>query len=827
MHRHSSHDWLNQQINPTRIMLAYAVFAALWIIASGAFLTFTIQDQYLQAWIEIGKGLLFVVVTSVLLNRVLTWHQTRIKRLTHLYAALSQCNQAIVHCVSEQELFPKICQAAVSHDGIRMAWIGMVDQASGQVRPAASCGQGEEYLREVRITTNLAEPWGRGPVGTAVNENRPVWCQDFKSEPMLTPWHEQGRQYGFGASAVLPLHRGGLPVGVFCLYAGRTHAFDSTAHHLLTEMAQDISFALDRFEQEEAHKRIEQQARGTQLLMQHFLDNMPGAVYIKDSGLRVLLANRGFQTLFGLDPAEMIGKTNREIFSDDLGAKISQDDMRVLASGKAETVFEEYQGRRFESTKFVIEDEAGGQLLGGITLDVTQRHLLMARQQALLELNELGAQFPEKDFLNHGLGIAQKLTVSGVSFLRFISDEPKTDELVTWSQNAGEICGLADYPITETGAWAECLREKRTVVINNSGEHLQTNGLPDSGTLPARLVLVPVIEEGSVRMILGAGHKEFDYDEADVITLQLIGNDLWRVARRNRVEAAMQQQLAELKGLNQQLEETHNQLVQSEKMAAIGQLSAGIAHEINNPISFIQSNFSSLSGYLDDLLAIDAAYSEIERKHGAQLPQAFEQVQQIKNSVGHDFIVGDLRQLIEESREGMERVRKIVQDLRNFSRVGETGWQWADLHQGINSTMNIVRSVIREEVELVCEFGELPLVRCLPAQLNQVFLNLLVNGAQAIAGAGRVMVRTGCEGDRVWVEIVDSGSGIAPENMKRLFEPFFTTKPVGQGTGLGLSLSWSIVQRHGGKIEVDSNSGQGTVFRVILPVDSQTVPEIN
>lgn len=825
MNRQPSHEWLDKQISPVRIVLAYAVFAALWIVLSGVFLTFSVNDQVIQGYIETGKGLLFVLVTSGLLYRALKWDQARIQRLTHLYAALSQCNQAIVHCDNEEELYRKVCRAAVFHGGIKMAWIGRVDCASGQVLPVASYGDGEGYLRDIRITINQNEPWGRGPVSMAIHENRPVWCQNFKKDPTLTPWHERARNHEFGGIATLPLHRKGVPVGVFCLYTEKAGAFDPAVCNLLTEMAHDISFALDRFELEAAHKRIEQQAHGSQLLMQHFLDNMPGAAYIKDGGLRVLMANRGVKTLFDVDPADVIGKTNSEIFSGEFGERISKDDLRVFASGKTEIVSDEFLGKRFESTKFVIEDESGGKMLGGITLDITQRHLLMARQQALLELNEAGVELPEKDFLDQGLQIARKLTDSSVSFLRFIDEDQQAAGQLSWSQDAGIVARPVDDLITGERFWADCLRDKRTVVVNDFSGKSDAHSQSAGHTPFERLVLVPVIEDGLVRMILGAGNKKLNYTDTDIATLQLIGNDLAWVVRHNRVEAAMQQQLAELKGLNQKLEETHNQLVQSEKLAAIGQLSAGIAHEINNPISFIQSNFNSLSGYLDDLLTIDAAYAEIEREYGPRMAQAFEKVRQIKQTVGHDFIVADLHQLIDESREGMERVRKIVQDLRNFSRVGETGWQWADLHQGINSTMNIVRSVIREDVEIRCEFGELPLVRCTPAQLNQVFLNLAVNGAQSIVGSGCVTVRTGCEGDKVWIEVRDNGSGIAPENMKRLFEPFFTTKPVGQGTGLGLSLSWGIVKRHGGKIEVEPNSGQGTVFRVILPVDPQIAQE--
>jgi signal transduction histidine kinase len=174
-----------------------------------------------------------------------------------------------------------------------------------------------------------------------------------------------------------------------------------------------------------------------------------------------------------------------------------------------------------------------------------------------------------------------------------------------------------------------------------------------------------------------------------------------------------------------------------------------------------------------------------------------------------------------ESRDGLSRVRKIVQDLKDFSRVGQAEWQWADLHAGLDSTLNIVWNELKYKCKVNKEYGELPEVYCLPSQLNQVFMNLFVNAAQAIENHGEVTIRTGRAGEEAWVEVADTGKGIPRENLNRIFEPFFTTKPVGQGTGLGLSLSYSIVLKHKGRIEVASQVGKGTTFRVILPINPE------
>jgi len=178
----------------------------------------------------------------------------------------------------------------------------------------------------------------------------------------------------------------------------------------------------------------------------------------------------------------------------------------------------------------------------------------------------------------------------------------------------------------------------------------------------------------------------------------------------------------------------------------------------------------------------------------------------------------DIPALIGESAEGLARVRKIVADLKDFSHVDEGVWQDADINGGLESTLNVIWNELKYKAKVVRDLGDLPAVRCIPAQLNQVFMNLLVNAGQAIESAGTITLRSGYEDEHVWVEIEDSGGGMPPEVQKRIFEPFFTTKPVGQGTGLGLPISWEIIQRHEGTISVDSEPGRGTCFRIRLPV---------
>jgi PAS domain S-box-containing protein len=281
---------------------------------------------------------------------------------------------------------------------------------------------------------------------------------------------------------------------------------------------------------------------------------------------------------------------------------------------------------------------------------------------------------------------------------------------------------------------------------------------------------------------------------------------------------AIVRDLTERKALDDELAQAQRHLLQSEKMASIGQLAAGVAHELNNPIGFVNSNLGTLDGYLHDIFAIADAYAAVESATPACCPQ-LDKVLTLKREKDYDFLRNDIYQLMAESKDGLARVAKIVKDLKNFSRAGETAMQWADLHQGIDSTLNIVWNELKYKCTVTKDYGSLPQVWCEPSQINQVFMNLLVNAGHAIPDKGEIALRTGQQGEQVFVAITDTGAGIAPENLLRIFDPFFTTKPVGQGTGLGLSLSYSIMQKHHGRIEVQSTLGKGTTFTVWLPIN--------
>lgn len=246
-------------------------------------------------------------------------------------------------------------------------------------------------------------------------------------------------------------------------------------------------------------------------------------------------------------------------------------------------------------------------------------------------------------------------------------------------------------------------------------------------------------------------------------------------------------------------------LLQAQNMASIGQLAAGVAHEINNPVGFVTSNLGTLKSYADTLFELAERSASAEQMAQADLA----------------FLKDDTAALVRESMDGLRRVRDIVQALKDFSAAGDSQWQQAaDLHEGLDSTLSALANQLRFKVRVEKHYGQLPQLACQPAQLNQAFRNILLNAAQAIAEQGIIRVITGTERDGVWVRIQDNGAGIAPEHLGRIFDPFFTTKPVGSGTGLGLYLAYGIVHQHGGRIAVISEPGKGSAFTLHLPVSA-------
>ena len=288
----------------------------------------------------------------------------------------------------------------------------------------------------------------------------------------------------------------------------------------------------------------------------------------------------------------------------------------------------------------------------------------------------------------------------------------------------------------------------------------------------------------------------------------------------NNMMHILETQHVDLETAYNDLKMVQSQVLQQEKMASIGQLAAGVAHEINNPMGFIISNLNTLKRYVEKLSEYVTFQVDLVGRYSEKCGNTdiLANIAEKKKALKIDYITGDLDNLIKESLDGADRVKKIVQDLKNFARVDESEFKTADINAGLESTINIVWNELKYKATLVREYGDIPLTVCNPGQLNQVFMNLLMNAAQAIEKTGEIRVKTWLEDDNINISIADTGNGIPEDTQKRIFEPFYTTKEIGKGTGLGLSIAYDIIKKHGGEISVNSVIRKGTTFTISIPV---------
>jgi signal transduction histidine kinase len=281
---------------------------------------------------------------------------------------------------------------------------------------------------------------------------------------------------------------------------------------------------------------------------------------------------------------------------------------------------------------------------------------------------------------------------------------------------------------------------------------------------------------------------------------------------RNLELASQKAELARLQG----------QMVQAEKMASLGLLAAGVAHELNNPAGFIYSNVDVLKDYVGRLAQCLRTYDAM-----SLTAEDAARVAELKQQIDYENIMSDLDSTLSDTYIGAERIRDVVLNLRLFSRLDEAEIKRVDLHEGLEATIRLLPRYFKAgRVTVTRDYGDLPPVTCYAAQLNQVWMNLLVNAAQAIGDdEGTVHIQSRCEGDRVTISISDTGRGIAEENLKKIFDPFFTTKPIGEGTGLGLSITHGIIVQHHGTINIESAAGKGTTFIITLPIEIEPTPD--
>ncbi|TVP49141.1 MAG: GHKL domain-containing protein [Mongoliibacter sp.] len=428
------------------------------------------------------------------------------------------------------------------------------------------------------------------------------------------------------------------------------------------------------------------------------------------------------------------------------------------------------------------------------------------------------------------------LILKGVAVLYFVGSVARIFGLVEVSYSITDLAGLmvviffiatafvvanqnfkpAEYFLF---AWAFFLVGLFSFILHNTG-------LIYLGTFPSLPMLLGTAFE-AILLSLALAYRinvlkqEKDREQSE--KLRVMKETEVLILRQNEMlEEKVRKRTEELEEILHDLQQTQTQLVNQEKMASLGQLTAGIAHEINNPINFVSSNISPLKRDIKDILEIVDAY----RKNGSLefAEETKKKLADLEEDLEFDYLLKEVEQLLKGMEDGAKRTVEIVKGLRIFSRIDEQDIKHVDIHEGIDSTLVLLNSTIGDQIDIIKEYGEIPMVECLAGKINQVFMNILNNAVHALLDhpvegrKGQITIRTSHEKDEVRIHIEDNGPGIPKELQSRIFEPFFTTKAVGKGTGLGLSIVYTIIENHQGKLTVQSEEGQGTCFLINLPI---------
>jgi PAS domain S-box-containing protein len=492
--------------------------------------------------------------------------------------------------------------------------------------------------------------------------------------------------------------------------------------------------------------------------------------------------------------------------------------VQPLFNGDAATYYVESWQRRKDGQERLLGwwcqalRDADGRVTGALSTarDLTDSRRAEALMEIRLRLLEFAPEHSLGELLQKTLDEVERHTGSLVGFYHFVAPDQRTLSLGSWStRTVEELCTAqgagGHYDVDRAGVWVDCLHRRCPVIHNDYAALPHKKGLPPGHAPVLRELVVPIFRRDKVVAILGVGNKPTDYTEEDVLTVGYLADVAWEIAQRKRTE--------------EEHERLQASLAQSDRLSSMGLLAAGVAHEINNPLSYVLFNLESLAADLPGLTeGMRRCHAELTARAGPEaVARALGAGQELLTGEAFDDVLGRLREAVS----GAQRIKHIARSLGTFSRVERVEASPVDVRSSIEHALSMASNELRYRARVVRELADVPAVLATDGKLAQVFLNLFINAAQAIdegqVERNEVRVRAWAEGERVCVEVRDTGHGIAPEHQEKIFEPFFTTKGVGVGSGLGLSICKSIVTGFGGEITFHSEPGRGTRFLVKLP----------
>jgi len=836
----------------------------------------------------------------------------QLQRMTKLYAALSQCNQAIVRCNSEAELFPVICRDAVKFGGMKMAWIGILDASNGWVKSVAAFGAGMEYLDGIDISADASQPTGHGPTGISIREDRPFWCQDFQHDPATSAWHGRGAEFGWAASASLPLHRGGKVAGAFALYADTLNVFDEATQHLLEEMAMDISYALDHFDLEAARKQQEQFNEGQRHILEQIADRVMPLSNVLDTIVRVmqrsrsgmvasvlLLAPDGVHLQHGAAP-DLPEAYNRAIdglaigpCAGSCGTAAFTGKRVVVADIVSDPLWADYKDLARANGLAACWSEpmknAAGDVLGTFAMYYRQPQIPEDRDLELIEcavalaenavthkqteqhLNLLASIISETSdfvamadaegktlFVNPAgrkmMGFGAHEDLRGLQVSNYYSPEVAghlmsdafpllekngswrgrtefrrrdgstvmTDQLVLVNRNRQG--NFTHYSTIARDITAQIQREERMRLLENSVASITESILitDSAGTI---VYVNPSFTRntgfssddtiGNTPAMLNSGQQTKAFYRQFWQTIKR--GEAWagRILNRKQDGSIFPEHLSVAPMLNpdggishfvavyedvSEVESLQRQMIQAQKMEAVGTMAGGIAHDFNNLLAGLVGN------------------TYLMRMHHQQDQEIIKRTLEMESAILHGT--------------------KMIKQMLVFARKDRPEMHDMDMHIFFKEAYKLAAASLPENIELSfdCPHNNQTWIHGDATQLQQVLLNLVVNARHAVNGreyphihlalsyeapAPQLLSRHSESGsDTAWccIRCTDNGCGIPAVNMEHIFDPFFTTREVGVGTGLGLAMAYGAVQNHRGIIDVQSVEGEGTTFLIYLPL---------